>query len=203
MNGTNPWKCIENAFGGKTGNKVSNKLYDYFDGDVNQLLKASEDTLSFVTGLGPSTAKKVHSILSFNKAAISHIKEIELLKPSLMDPDHIFREYKHLFENRETEGFLVIYLNRRNAEIYKYMIEGALHGVIIDINILAKRAIIRLASAIVIIHNHPSGNLKPSDSDIKLTNEIKNICSLIKVKLLDHIIIGSEKYYSFSSEGLI
>ena len=71
------------------------------------------------------------------------------------------------------------------------------------IKIILKEAIEKTASGIIVCHNHPSGNMKPSQSDIKLTNKLKEACKLVDIPLLDHVIVSFSSYYSFADEGLL
>ncbi|MBP2831281.1 JAB domain-containing protein [Aquimarina sp. U1-2] len=102
------------------------------------------------------------------------------------------------------EFFNVIYLNRRNSIIGYYRhSKGGLVGTIADPRLIFAIALKSLATGIIIAHNHPSGNLKPSASDINLTKRIKRIGELHDVLLLDHIIISRQGYFSFSDEGML
>jgi DNA repair protein RadC len=74
---------------------------------------------------------------------------------------------------------------------------------VIDTRIILKQAIDRLASAIILCHNHPSGNLKPSDADINITSKIRESCKTMDIQVLDHLIVTEFSYFSFSDEGLI
>jgi hypothetical protein len=102
------------------------------------------------------------------------------------------------------EQFIVLYLNQANEIIgyYKHS-KGAINATVADIRIVLATALKALAVSMVIAHNHPSGNLKPSRADEQLTDKIKQGSSLIDVKLLDHIIVTKEGYYSFADEGLM
>lgn len=83
--------------------------------------------------------------------------------------------------------------------------EGSINASIVDPKEIIKEATIKSASSIILVHNHPSGDAKPSDEDIKITNSIINACKLFDIKVLDHIIVGKnrEDYYSFANRGLI
>ncbi|MBL7731309.1 MAG: strawberry notch C-terminal domain-containing protein [Chitinophagaceae bacterium] len=102
------------------------------------------------------------------------------------------------------EQFIVLYLNQANEIIgyYKHS-KGAINATVADIRIVLATALKALAVSMVIAHNHPSGNLKPSRADEQLTDKIKQGSSLMDIKLLDHIIVTKEGYYSFADEGLL
>ena len=102
------------------------------------------------------------------------------------------------------EEFWVIYLNKKNEVIKKANIsKGGIDGTIADTKIIFKHAIDQLASAIILCHNHPSGNLKPSNADIKLTKKLKETGIMLDTPVLDHLIVGEKDYFSFADEGII
>lgn len=102
------------------------------------------------------------------------------------------------------ESFFILMLNRANETIgYAKISQGGICGTIVDVKLVAKFVVDSLASGIIIAHNHPSGNLQPSQADIQITNKIQAIVKLLDSILLDHIILTKESYYSFSDEGKI
>jgi DNA repair protein RadC len=114
----------------------------------------------------------------------------ELVKGDLMDLPH--------------EEFWVIMLNRANRLLKKHQISlGGVHGTVADPKIIFKTALESLASGIIVAHNHPSGNLTPSQQDIDLTKKLKEAGKLLEIQLLDHVIIAGKNYYSFADEGLM
>lgn len=99
------------------------------------------------------------------------------------------------------ESCFIILMNRANKIIGWYKVSsGGLNATIIDKRIICKVAIDALASGVILVHNHPSGEVKPSSADIKRTKELKDCLDLFDIKLLDHIILSEKKYYSFSDE---
>jgi DNA repair protein RadC len=102
------------------------------------------------------------------------------------------------------ESFVVLYLNRANRVLGEYrMSMGGISGTLVDIRLLLSVALKSLSSGLILSHNHPSGNLVPSKADEELTNRIKQACNLMELKLLDHLIITDEQYFSFSDAGLV
>ena len=102
------------------------------------------------------------------------------------------------------EEFWILLLNRANRVIDNIRIsQGGISGTVIDVRMILKHALDRLASAIILCHNHPSGNLKPSEADIKITSKIRDASRTMDLQLLDHLIIADNSYFSFSDEGLI
>lgn len=102
------------------------------------------------------------------------------------------------------EFFFVIFLNRTNDIIgYKKIGEGGISEVNVDVRLIFAPALKAIASGIILIHNHPSGKSEPSNADRMLTKNFKEVGRLLHIPILDHLIITSDKYYSFVDEGLL
>ena len=102
------------------------------------------------------------------------------------------------------ESFFILCLNRNNQTIaYAKISQGGVSGTVVDIKLIAKYAIDCLASGVILAHNHPSGNLKPSPEDIKITERAREALKILDIKVLDHVILTSDGYYSFGDEGII
>jgi len=120
---------------------------------------------------------------------------------SSIDAYRVFRKiWSKQIEIREE--MYVLFLNRKNMVLgYHILSMGGITGTIADRRLLFAVALNSLATSIIIAHNHPSGQLQPSQSDIELTNEIKKTGEIMNITLLDHLIIGGETFYSFADEG--
>lgn len=102
------------------------------------------------------------------------------------------------------ESFFMILLNRaNNTDAYVKISQGGIAGTVVDLKLIAKYAIDCLASGVIVCHNHPSGTLYPSEQDKLITEKIKNALKLLDIKLLDHIILTKESYYSFADESIL
>lgn len=102
------------------------------------------------------------------------------------------------------ESFFMVMLNRNNViEGYVKISQGGITGTVVDVKLIAHYSISCLAQSVILCHNHPSGNIKPSTQDIELTKRIKQTLSLFECSVLDHIIITKDSYYSFADEGQI
>ncbi len=146
----------------------------------------------------------------------SVVREIQvsyshLVKPSQLPKiSHSEDAYQILMNhwNKETleyiEEFKIILLNRANKVLGLSLIsKGGVSGTFVDPKVVFSAALIANASAIILAHNHPSGNLKPSESDIKLTQKLKEGSNILDIIILDHMIVTSEGYYSFADEGAL
>jgi DNA repair protein RadC len=102
------------------------------------------------------------------------------------------------------EQFVVLYLNRANRLLGSYQLSiGGITGTIADVRLILSVALKTLATGLILAHNHPSGNLKPSEADKQITNKIRQAAKLLDIELIDHIIISSEGYYSFMDDGIL
>lgn len=102
------------------------------------------------------------------------------------------------------EAFVVLYCNHRNEILgyYRHSV-GSISAALIDQRIILGTALKSASTSIVLAHNHPSGNLKPSQADIEITKKIKKAADLLDIKVLDHIIVTKKEYFSFTDAGLI
>ncbi|GAL86822.1 hypothetical protein MYP_4052 [Sporocytophaga myxococcoides] len=100
------------------------------------------------------------------------------------------------------EEFIVLLLNRSNRVLgWTKVSSGGVSGTVADPRIIFQTALLSNASGIILAHNHPSGNIYPSEPDIQLTKKMKEAGKVLEIPVLDHIIITSENYYSFADEG--
>lgn len=126
-----------------------------------------------------------------NKKKITHSKDI-------------FELFQALIGDLPYEEFWILLLNRSNLIIEKFKIsQGGVSGTVIDIKIILKTAIEKLASSIILCHNHPSGNREPSSADDLITQKLKKGAELLDIQVLDHIIVADTNYYSYADEGKI
>ena len=152
-------------------------------------------------GIGPAKAITIVAALELGRRRqTENVHELKKIGSS-KDVYHIFLS---LLADIPHEEFWVLYLNQANKIIGKEKISsGGIASTIADKRMIIKSAIDRLAPGIILVHNHPSGNLKPSQSDIDLTNKTKAAAKLFDISVFDHIIVSSSGYYSFADEGMI
>lgn len=102
------------------------------------------------------------------------------------------------------ESFYLLMLNMNNVTIgYAKISQGGIAGTVVDVRLICKYAVDSLCSSVIVAHNHPSGNLNPSSQDIDITNKLKQALQLLDIKLIEHIILTKDAYYSFADEGRI
>ena len=136
-------------------------------------------------------AKKTPS--NFEKVKIVSSKDaFKVIKQFYFDDIDIF------------ESFFILCLNRNNQTIaYAKISQGGVTGTVVDIKLIAKYAIDCLASGVILAHNHPSGDLKPSPEDLAITKRIKEGLKILDISVLDHLILTSQGYLSFGDEGIL
>ncbi len=166
---------------------------------IDQILETQPDELKHLYKLTNSQAQNLENFKSFRKRALikRELNQIkcssdvrDLLLPYLADLTH--------------EEFFCIFLNRANKVIkIEQLSKGGISGTVTDVRIIMKNAILKAASGLIVAHNHPSGNLNPSDSDAKITSKIREAGNLLDIQLLDHLIICNSDYYSFADNGLL
>lgn len=181
--------------------ELAKKVLLLSNNNLNELARLSVKDLMKIKGIGEAKAITIVAALELGrrrkaqdldeKPKISSSKDaFDLIQGHLMDLPH--------------EEFWVLLLNRMHQVVKKKRIsEGGVSGTVADPKIIYKLALEDLASGVIVAHNHPSGNLKPSQSDIDLTRKLKEAGRFLEVQLLDHLIIANRNYFSFADEGLI
>ena len=107
-------------------------------------------------------------------------------------------------KDSEVENFVVIFLNQDNSMIKKEMLfQGGIANTIIDPRVVFKKALIFQCSGVILAHNHPSGNLQPSNPDVRITRKLCEGGKLLDIRVMDHLIMSPRGYYSFADEGMM
>ncbi len=185
---------------GKNAVTLARDLLKKF-GDLRKLLNANCEDFESIKGLGKAKIAQLKAILELSARYL----EEKISKKKWVDSSEgAYRFLSHSMRDADHEIFKVIFLNAQN-EIIK--IETLSRGTLTQNSICPREIISRAlkykANGLIFAHNHPSGNPKPSRKDKKMTGEFLIICKLMKMRLLDHIIIGNNRYYSFADAGLI
>ncbi|MDR1865367.1 MAG: DNA repair protein RadC [Bacteroidales bacterium] len=167
--------------------------------NLTELGKATIGDLKKNKGIGEAKAIGIMAAIELGRRRNSSgIIEKQQIKCS----EDIFRLFHPIVSDLPHEEFWLLFLNASNRVIDMQRISsGGLAAVSVDVRLVMKQAIERLAAALALCHNHPSGNLRPSRHDQQLTDKIKKGGELLEIRLLDHIIIADNKYYSFADEN--
>lgn len=169
--------------------------------NLNQLAKLSVKDLMTYKGIGEAKAISIVAALELGRRRKSS-EGIE--QRTIQSSEQAYEEFRAVLEDLPHEEFWVLLLNRANKVISKQLVgRGGISSTSADVRIILKLALDHLASGIILGHNHPSGNLKPSQADKLLTNKVKEAAQLIDIQVLDHLIIGNNAYLSFMDEGVM
>ena len=166
------------------------------------VLEAPMDKLQEINGIGPHNA---FGIKLFQEISERYLKERIIgkkiqLKSSKEVYDYLFQS----MQKNKKEIFKVLFLDAKNKIINtEDLFEGSLGISVVYPRKIMKKAIQYNAVSLIFVHNHPSGNPEPSQSDKDITKNLVNSCKVMQIKILDHIIIGDNKYFSFADDGLI
>jgi DNA repair protein RadC len=177
-----------------------------------ELLKCVNNNLNSLGKLSISDIKKIHGIGTARAVTIAAALELGRRRKLAEAPEYLQIKcskdvadiFQPLLSDLQHEEFWILFLNRSNRVIDRMKLsQGGISGTVTDVRMVMKRAIEFLASGIIVCHNHPSGNLNPSESDSKITKKIKEAGNLMDIQLLDHLIISGKEYYSFADNGLL
>ena len=179
---------------------LARDLLDRF-GDFNRVVSASEARLRDINGVGDAVITELKIVA----AAAQRLARSRIMKQHVLSGWDALLDYCHTtMAHRETEQFRVLYLDRKNVLIGdEEQSRGTVDHVPVYPREVAKRALELNASALILVHNHPSGDPTPSQSDINMTEQINAACTALGLLLHDHLIIGKSVELSFRAEGLI
>lgn len=179
---------------------LARDLMDRF-GDFNRVVTASEARLRDINGVGDAVIVELKII----EAAAQRLARARVMQQPIVSSWDALIDYCHTaMAHRETEQFRVLYLDRKNVLIAdEEQGKGTVDHVPVYPREVAKRALELNASAIILVHNHPSGDTTPSTADIDMTRQISNACDALGLTLHDHLIIGQSQELSFRSAGYL
>jgi len=181
--------------------ELSKRILAAFDNDLIALAKLDSKALCKFKGVGPAKAVSVIAMLEIGRRMKGLTPDS---KPKMTSSKDIYKVLRASMEDLQHEMFKVIFLNQNNSIItIKTLSEGGIAGTVVDPRLIFKEALNQTAVAIILAHNHPSGNLKPSQSDLNITQKMISAGKLLEIKVLDHLIISEQGYYSFADEGLM
>lgn len=179
---------------------LARALIDQFQ-DFNGIISASPERLSEVNGVGGAVIQELKII----EAAAHRLARSRVLGRHVVSSWDALVDYCHtVMAHRNTEHFRVLYLDRKNAVIAdEAQAKGTVDHVPVYPREVVKRALVLNASALILVHNHPSGDPTPSDADISMTQQIKEAAHALGLELHDHLIIGKSCELSFRANGYL
>lgn len=185
----------------ETAVELARRILASVENNWHQLSLLTVKDLMKFKGVGEVKAISIATALEIGRRRAS--QEIPE-KPQIGSSKDAYQVLKIHLSDLRTEEFWVIFLNQKNQVIYKSQIsKGGITGTIVDVRVLFKIALEHFATSIIVAHNHPTGNLKPSEADLKITKNIKSAGEILNIKLADHLIIGENTFFSFQDQGLL
>lgn len=193
---------INNGTQNQSALDLAKELLQTTDNDLQKLagLSVREMVKKKIKGLGEAKAISIAAAmeLGIRRNALGNKKD------TVTQSADIANYLRATLEYRKQEVFAVVFLNRGNKITHLEIIsEGGITGTVADPRIILKKALEHNATAIILCHNHPSGNTRPSKADEVLTQKIKQAAGLLDIHIMDHIIVSNEGYFSFADEGLL
>jgi DNA repair protein RadC len=184
----------------ETAVELSKRILHHYDNDLNKLGKASINELSNFKGIGEAKAISIIAALEIGRRRDDFETKTPETIVSSKDAYNIMR--RHLVDLNHEE-FWILLVGRSQKVLGKELVsKGGLSEVLVDQKIIFGAALQYQATGIILIHNHPSGSLKPSQQDINLTKRVTEAGKIIDIKILDHIIVTDKGFFSFADAGL-
>ena len=182
--------------------EVAQTLLRRVDGRLDDLAAMSVEVLCETTGIGPSKAVTLAAAFELGRRWFS--EEGVAKRSKVSSPKDVFRMMYPLLKGLEYEECWAVYLNNANQCLGKDRLStGGVDSTVLDSKILIRRACEKKATGVILVHNHPSGSAMPSVADINRTKSIRSALKACEMSLVDHVVIGSRNYYSFSDETIV
>lgn len=182
--------------------ELAKRIMVAYGNNLNQLGKAGISELkNNFHGVGEAKAVTIVAAMELGRR---RLLQESLEMPTIKSSNDAYQLLSPMMGDLPHEEFWIVMLNRANKIITRYNVsKGGLTGTVIDVRLILKKALEVYAASMIISHNHPSGNLSPSDADIKITKKIKEAGQIMDIPVLDHIIVTDNGYFSFADEGLL
>lgn len=191
---------IRTGMKGKTAIDLAQQMIHDAEG-LKNLGRLSVHELSKLKGMGKVKAITIAAAFELARRKLMTVEEEKI---KVHDSSVIGKRFMYKLGDMNVELFYIVLMNRRNEIIREIDIsKGGVAGTVADPKIIFKHALENTASALIVVHNHPSGNLKPSDADKEITKKLVESGKMLEVQVLDHVIVSKDGYFSFADEGLL
>jgi len=191
---------VGNASTGESAIDHARLLLNQFNG-LGGIDEASESELKKVKGIGPAKIAQLKASFEIARRLGNH--KWEAGQP-LRSSEDVFHHFRHHLEKERREFFYVVLLNNKNKKMREVKIsEGSLTASLVHPREVYNPVIRDSAAAVIFVHNHPSGDPAPSQEDIEITRRLKEVGEVMGVRVLDHVVIGHDRYFSFSDRGML
>jgi len=185
----------------KSALDLAREILALVNNNLQELGRLGVVELQKIKGIGEARAVTIAAAMELGRrrqigealqrtAIVSSADSVQIIRPLLQDLNH--------------EVFCVLYLNQSNRMLRHELISsGGMTATVADTRMILKNALLYNANQLIVAHNHPSGNRQPSDADKKMTDKLKDAAALMDIKLVDHIIIAGNDFFSMADEGLM
>ncbi len=186
----------------KSAVELSRDILSAVDNDLDKLARLTVHDLMKFKGVGVAKAVSIIAALELGRRKERNTFKVE--DQPIKSAKDIYGYVRDRFQDLDHEEFHVVLLNRANkVKSIELISKGGISGTVVDGKIIFKKALEQSASAVILCHNHPSGNTRPSRADIEVTKKIKSFGVLIDMPVLDHLIVADSGYLSMADEGLM
>lgn len=180
---------------------LSKRILATVENNLNALGKLSLSQLTQFKGIGEAKAISIISAMELGRRRRAE-EAVELTR--ITSSKVVFELMQPLIGELTHEEFWIVFLNNSNKVIFKSQLsKGGITGTVVDVRLVFKMALEVGATSLILCHNHPSGSLKPSDEDNKITQKLKRAGESLEIKVLDHLIVTENSYFSFADEGIL
>ncbi|MCX6312748.1 MAG: DNA repair protein RadC [Bacteroidetes bacterium] len=181
---------------------LSKRILNTAENNLEKFSRMGISELKRFPGMGEAKALSILAALELGRRRNANITGEDSMK--IRSSNDAYRIIRPDLEDLPHEEFWILVLNRPNTVIKKEIVSrGGMNATIVDPKIVFKIAVSNGACGLVLCHNHPSGAVKPSEQDIRLTKRLREAANILDIALLDHIIVGANTYFSFADEGLL
>ena len=196
-----PAILIINGYKDKSALELAKEILKLGNNNLNELGKTSLSNLKKIKGIGEAKAVTIAAALELGRRRHA---STPLEKTIIRTSKDIAEYVRTMIKDYGFEVFGVLFLNQSNkVNHFEIISRGGITGTVADPRVILRKALDAEATSIILCHNHPSGSLKPSRADEDLTRKIKEAASYFDIKVMDHLIVSEQGYYSFSDEGLL
>jgi len=180
---------------------IAKQLLAAADNSLDTLGRKAVADLQKHKGIGQAKAITIAAALELGRRR-AHEQGRQQIPFSIADSQSVYAHFRHLFHELDYESFQVAFLNRRLAVISSSELSrGGITGTVVDVRMLFRQALESKATALILMHNHPSGNTNPSRQDEELTRKVKQAAELFDIQLVDHLIFTDKSFFSFRDQG--
>ena len=183
----------------ETAVDLARKILRSVNDNLLELSRLTIPDLTKFKGIGQAKAVSIAAALELGKRRRG---AEPVQRKKITCSNDVFEYFSALIGDHTFETFFILLLNRANKILRHLQVsEGGITGTVADPKKIFKLALEHNATSMILCHNHPSGNVRPSDADIRLTRKLKSAGELLDIPVLDHVILGEERYYSFADSG--